>query len=83
MTSRHGASWGSGGRGFKSPLPDQSHLPPTSTWLLPGCRPYVRSWLHFYVMRRTTGGAAQGNGTAKVVHLMTMAPVACATTRRG
>jgi len=23
MTSRHGASWGSGGRGFKSPLPDQ------------------------------------------------------------
>ena len=27
MTSRHGASWGSGGRGFKSPLPDQTRLP--------------------------------------------------------
>jgi len=29
MTSRHGASWGSGGPGFKSPLPDQTEpLPP-------------------------------------------------------
>src|SRR5204863_3021835 len=27
MTSRHGASWGSGGRGFKSPLPDQTSFP--------------------------------------------------------
>jgi len=27
MTSRHEASWGSGGRGFKSPLPDQTTTP--------------------------------------------------------